>query len=63
MLDTTVEKPQVIVATSKFHILRSKIIAKELGWHVDGIGARTLPFLIPTYYLREFLAVVAEVIF
>lgn len=63
MIDMKGEKPQVVVVTSKFHILRSKIIAKELGWDVDGVGARTLPFLVPTYYLREFFAVVAEVIF
>lgn len=63
MIDSSLENPEVIVVTSKFHILRSKIIARELGWRVDGIGARTLPFLIPTYYLREFFAVVAEVIF
>lgn len=63
MIDPSLEKVEVIVVTSKFHILRSKIIAKELGWQVEGIGAKTLPFLIPTYYLREFFAVVEEIIF
>lgn len=63
MIDPSLEKVEVIVVTSKFHILRSKIIAKELGWQVHGIGAKTLPFLIPTYYLREFFAVVEEIIF
>jgi uncharacterized SAM-binding protein YcdF (DUF218 family) len=63
LIDASIEDLQVIVVTSRFHILRSKIIAKELGWKVDGIGAKTLPFLVPTYYLREFFAVVAEIIF
>ncbi|MGL4738604.1 MAG: YdcF family protein [Cellulosilyticaceae bacterium] len=63
MLGDRAENPDVIVVTSSFHILRSKIIARELGWQVEGIGAQTLPFLIPTYYLREFFAVVAEIIF
>jgi uncharacterized SAM-binding protein YcdF (DUF218 family) len=62
-IDPSIERPQVVVVTSKFHILRSKMIARELGWEVDGIGAKTLPFLMPTYYLREFFAVVAEAIF
>lgn len=57
------EETSIIVVTSKFHILRSKMIAKECGWEVQGIGAKTLPFLVPTYYLRECFAVVEEAIF
>lgn len=63
MMGASIENPEVIIVTSKFHILRSKMIASELGWHVHGIGARTLLFLIPTYYLREFFAVITELIF
>lgn len=63
MIDSSRQEPRVIVVTSKFHILRSKIIARELGWEVEGAGARTALFLIPTYYLREFFAVVEELIF
>lgn len=63
LIDSLVERPQLVVVTSKFHILRSKIIARKLGWQVQGIGAKTLPFLIPSYYLREFFAVLKEVIF
>ena len=53
----------VVIVTNRFHVLRSKMIAKDLGKKVSGIGARTLYFLIPTYYLREFFAVAVEVIF
>lgn len=63
MIEQEIENSEVILVTSKFHILRSKMIARELGYQVEGIGARTLPFLIPTYYLREFFAVVEEMIF
>lgn len=52
----------VIVITSRFHIFRSKIIANELGKKVSGIGSDTLVFLIPNYYLREFFAVIKEII-
>lgn len=56
------ENPEskIIVITSRFHILRSKMIAKEFGREVDGIGAKTMQFLIPNYYLREFFAVISE---
>lgn len=63
IIDGEKEDASVIVVTNRFHVLRSKMIAKDLGKEVSGIGARTLQFLIPTYYLREFFAVVAEAIF
>lgn len=63
MIDTSEKDLQIIVATSRFHILRSKMIAHDLGCEVNGIGAKTLPYLIPTYYLREFFAVVEEIFF
>lgn len=61
-IDPQLTDPKVMVVTNKFHILRSKLIAKELGHTVSGIGSRTLLYLIPTYYLRECFAVVAEIL-
>lgn len=52
----------VILVTSRFHVLRGKMIASDLNQEVDGLGSSILPFLIPTYYLREFFAVVQEAI-
>ncbi|MBQ1274410.1 MAG: YdcF family protein [Cellulosilyticum sp.] len=63
LIDSSLQNPEVIVVTNKFHILRSQMIAQELEWKVHGLGSRTLYFLIPTYYLREFFAVIAEFIF
>lgn len=54
------DNASITVVTSRFHVLRSKMIARDLGKKVDGIGAETLLFLIPNYYLREFFAVVVE---
>lgn len=62
IIDEEKEDASITVVTSSFHVLRSKMIAKDLGREVSGIGARTLPYLIPTYYLREFFAVVEELI-
>ncbi len=60
MLETEDVRPSVTVVTSRFHILRSKMIAKDLGWEVEGVGSKTLPFLIPNYYIRECFAVIEE---
>ena len=54
---------EVTVVTSRFHILRSKMIAKDLGKKVHWIGSDTMLYLLPNYYLREFFAVVKEFIF
>lgn len=63
IIDAEKTDATVIVVTNRFHVLRSKMIAKDLGKKVSGMGARTLPYLIPTYYLREFFAVLEEAIF
>ena len=63
IMDGQQEDSSSLVVTSSFHVLRSKMIAKDLGRQVGGIGSKTLPYLIPTYYLREFFAVVEEFIF
>ena len=62
MLDNQLEDAKVTVVTSRFHILRSKMIASSLGKKVEGLGSETLLFLIPNYYLREFFAVIVEFI-
>lgn len=54
------EEPEVLVVSSRFHLLRAKRIAKEAGHTVDAIGSRTLQYLIPNYYFREMFAVLVE---
>lgn len=62
LIDDQLEDAKVTVVTSGFHVLRSKMIAKDLGKKVEGIGSPTLLFLVPNYYLREFFAVIAQYI-
>lgn len=62
LIDTHKKSAEVTVVTSRFHILRSKMIAKDLGKKVSGIGSDTMLYLIPNYYLREFFAVIKEFI-
>lgn len=54
------KEAQISVVTSRFHVLRAKMIGKKLGVKVGGIGAPCFPSLIPTYYLREFFAVLEQ---
>lgn len=55
-------EPDVLVVSSRFHLLRAIRIAKEAGHEVDGMGSRTLQYLIPNYYFREMFAVIVEYI-
>ncbi len=61
-LDEDFLEQEIVVVTSSFHTLRAKMIARDLGRSVGTIGSPTLRFLIPSYYLREFFAVVVEAI-
>lgn len=55
-------KAKIAVVSNRFHILRAKMQAEDIGKKVAGIGARSYPFLIINYYFREFFAVLKEVI-
>ena len=53
----------VVVTTTDFHIFRSIRLAKKIGYvNVYGNAASSVWWLIPTNYVREFLAVVKDVI-
>ncbi len=57
------EESTVSIVTNRFHVLRGQLIAADLGKKVGGIGAKDYVYLIPNYYLREFFAVIKEIIF
>ena len=57
-----ISNQEIVVVTSSFHTLRATMIASDLGKSVGTMGSPTLPMLIPSYYLREFFAVVVEVV-
>lgn len=51
----------VVIITSDFHVFRSVKIAKKMGFaQVSGEAAPSLWYLVPTNYMREFLAVVKD---
>lgn len=63
LIDVEKENATISVVSNRFHILRAQIQAKKLGREVGGIGTRSYISLIPSYYFREFFAVMKELIF
>ncbi|MCI8508200.1 MAG: YdcF family protein [Lachnospiraceae bacterium] len=51
----------IIIVTTDFHLLRAVKIAEKTGYKkVEGLAAKSVWYLIPTNYVREFLALVKE---
>lgn len=51
----------VVIVSSDFHLYRAEKLAKKIGYtNVSGQGAASMPYLLPHYYAREFVAVVKE---
>ncbi|WP_054813423.1 YdcF family protein [Nocardia arizonensis] len=51
---------RLVLVTSNFHVLRTAILARELGLDAEVIGARTALYYLPTAILREFVALVVR---
>lgn len=63
LMDSAIENPKITIVTSNFHMFRAKMIAKKHGLIVEGISCGTFIPLIPNYYIREFFAVVKDIVF
>lgn len=57
------ENPRVLIASNKFHILRSKIIAKRLEMVPYGLGAEVPSTIIFKSYVREYFALIKSLLF
>lgn len=55
--------PALAVATSDYHIFRSLRIAAHFGYQAGAVPGHTVWWLLPTYYAREILGIVHEVLF
>jgi uncharacterized SAM-binding protein YcdF (DUF218 family) len=48
---------QILVVTSDFHVKRGIAVTKDAGFsRVEGLGAVSVPLMIPHYYTREIFA-------
>lgn len=52
------ENIKILIATNKYHIFRSKVLAKRLGMIPYGLPAKIPPTIILKSYIREYFAVI-----
>ena len=51
----------VVIVSSAFHLYRAKRLAQTIGYEdISGQGSSSMLYLVPHYYLREFVAVFKE---
>lgn len=56
-----VSDADIIVVTTDFHVFRAVRIAEKIGYaNVEGLASGQKWYLIPTNYVREFLAVIKD---
>ncbi len=53
----------ITIVTDGYHQYRASLIADSLGLQSDHISARTSWYLVPTYWVREWLGVCYQVVF
>lgn len=63
IMSTINNKTKIFVVTSDFHVFRSEFLARRIGLTAYGVPAKTQLYLQPTYYIREYLAVIKSYIF
>ncbi len=62
--ETIIIEETVVLTTTDFHLFRAVYTAKKLGYtQVYGNSAKSVWWLIPSNYLREFFAVIKAVLF
>ena len=50
----------LVAATNDYHVLRSAMLTRKLGFQADVVGAKTARYYRPSAFLREFVAVLME---
>ncbi|MGW0247954.1 YdcF family protein [Nocardia goodfellowii] len=60
LLDARGVAGPMVLVTSNFHILRTAVLARQLGLDAEVVGSRTAFYYLPSAVLREFAAVVYE---
>lgn len=57
------ENLSVLIATNRYHVFRSKLLAKRLGLMPYGLPAKTPPTTVLFSYVREYFAVIKSLLF
>ena len=56
LMDSGIQAQNIAVVTDGFHQLRASLMAKEIGVNACAVSADTRFWLVPTYWVREWLA-------
>ena len=51
-----IKEANVLIVTNGFHVYRSVLMAKKMGLHAYGVGAKEAILTCPLFYTREFFA-------
>ena len=54
---------KVLIATNKYHIFRSKLLARRLGMIPYGLPAKIPPIIVLHSYIREYFAVIKSLLY
>ena len=57
------QNPRVLIASNKYHLFRSKILAKRLGMEPYGLPGKIPPSIVFKSYTREYFAVIKSLLF
>ncbi len=57
------ENIKLLIATNRYHVFRSKLLAKRLGVNAYGLPAKIPPTVIVYSYIREYFAVIKSCFF
>ena len=57
------ENIKVLIATNKYHIFRSKLLARRLGMIPYGLPAKIPPTVVLKSYIREYFAVIKSLLY
>ena len=51
------EDARLVLVSSDFHLYRAQLVARSMDLDVETMGNASIPYLIPNFYLREYVAV------
>lgn len=54
---TEEDNPRSVLVTSDYHVFRTAMYARAVGFNADGLGAKTAFYYFPTAFIREFIAI------
>ncbi|MET0135232.1 MAG: YdcF family protein [Kibdelosporangium sp.] len=51
---------KILAVTNNYHVFRTAVLSRSLGLKLNVVGARTASYFVPSAFLREFVALLAQ---